>query len=185
MESNERERLRQEIGLFRYGLIADVLQLDGGHGGGLYRRLREKSEVDYRIPGSQRTRVAVETMRGWIALYRKGGFDALLPDVRRDRGSTRAVPEAVCDVLIATKEAHPNLSVQLLITQARASGLIPADLVLAPSTVHRLLARAGVMERPGSGRGAAALSQAIAIVVGLPSSAPASCGCPTSCTGRR
>jgi hypothetical protein len=78
MEDN-RKRLRQEIGLFRYGLIADLVHLASGHGSGLYLRLHEEAALDYRIPGSSRTRVAAETMRDWLALYRKGGFDASCP----------------------------------------------------------------------------------------------------------
>ena len=146
---DEREKQRQEVALFRYGLIADLIHLEGGHRGGLYRRLGEKAALDYRIPGSNRTRVAAETMRDWLAHYRKGGFDALLPAPRSDRGSTRALPQEVADLLVGLKEEHPDLSVQLLIEQARASGQVPADLVLAPSTVHRFLARAGLMEKPG------------------------------------
>lgn len=146
---DEREKLRQEVALFRYGLIAEHAHGEAGQAGGLYRRLREKAALDYRIPGSQRTRVAAETLRDWLKLYRKGGFDALLPSVRRDLGATRALPQEVLDLLIGFKEENPALSVQLVIEQARASGQIPAGLVLAPSTVHRLLARAGVMEKAG------------------------------------
>jgi putative transposase len=145
---DEREKLRRDIALFRYGLISDLIHVEGGRGSGLYRRLREKAERDYRIPGSERTRVALEMLRDWLKLYRKGGFDALVPSVRRDLGRVRAVPQQVCDLLVALKEEHPALSVQMVIERARASGNVPPDTVLAPSTVHRLLAHAGLME-PG------------------------------------
>jgi hypothetical protein len=38
---------REQIALFRYGVIADLIHLPRGKGGGLYDKLREKSERDY------------------------------------------------------------------------------------------------------------------------------------------
>ena len=90
---------RQSIGLFRYGLIADLLQLPPG-GKGLYERLAAKAALDYTIPGSRRTRVAAETLRDWLKAYRRGGFEALLPKERADRGQVRALPAAVAEALL-------------------------------------------------------------------------------------
>jgi putative transposase len=54
----------------------------------------------------------------------------------------------VADLLLATKEENAELSVQLVIREALATGKVPEGVVLAPSTVHRLLSRAGLMKRP-------------------------------------
>lgn len=64
------EKMRQEIALFRYGLIADLVHRKAGERG-LYALLREKAERVYEIPGSRRTRVAVETLRDWLSAYRR------------------------------------------------------------------------------------------------------------------
>jgi putative transposase len=114
---------------------------------GLYERLRQKAATDYTIPGSTRTRVAVETIRDWLKRYRAGGFDALLPRPRADRGHARALPEAVVELLITLKEDQPKLSVPLLIRAARATGKVPVELPLPLSTVHRLLTRHGLMRK--------------------------------------
>jgi len=142
-------RLREQIALFRYGLIADLLHRPEGNRG-LYRELAEKAARDYAIPGTLRTRVAAETLRDWLALYRKGGFEALLPRVRRDQGQARAIPQAVADQLLQWKEENRALTVPQLIARAVASGTLPEALVLAPATVHRLLSRHGLMKKqPG------------------------------------
>lgn len=138
---------RQAIGLFRYGLIADLLQLPPD-GKGLYERLAAKAALDYTIPGSSRTRVAAETLRDWLKAYRRGGFEALLPKERADRGQPRALPAAVAEALLAAKEDNRNLSVQLVIREARKSPEVPADLPLPLSTVHRLLTSHGLMDKP-------------------------------------
>lgn len=56
---------RQALALFRYGLIAEFIQLPAGSRG-LYARLRDKARAEYTIPGSTRTRVAPETLRHWL-----------------------------------------------------------------------------------------------------------------------
>lgn len=148
-DETDESRLREQIALFRYGLIADVLHLPDGKNG-LYKKLQEKSERDYQIPGTLRTRVAGETMRDWLGLYRKGGFDALMPKVRRDMGQARAIPQPVADQLLQWKEENRALTVPLLITKAQTSATLPEGLELAPATVHRLLSRHGLMKKePG------------------------------------
>jgi transposase InsO family protein len=137
----------QAIALFRYGLIAELVHLPPGTKG-LSARLAHKASGDYTIPGSTRTRVASETIRDWLKAYRRGGFDALLPKPRADRGQARALPAAVVEALLTTKEDNPKLSVQLVIREARQSPEVPGDLPLPPSTVHRLLARHGLMDKP-------------------------------------
>ena len=62
------EELRKAVALFRYGLIADVLRLAPGSPD-IGRTLHEKAQRTYVIPGTRRTRVAVETMRDWLSLF--------------------------------------------------------------------------------------------------------------------
>jgi transposase InsO family protein len=140
---------RQALALFRYGLIAEFVQLPAGSRG-LYARLREKAQADYTIPGTTRTRVAPETLRHWLKDYRRGGFDALLPKGRADHGRSRALPQAVVDALVGLKDEQPALSIPRLIRAVRESGAAPESLPLPLSTVHRLLSRAGLMHKASS-----------------------------------
>ena len=64
--------LRQATALFRYGVIADLVHLPVGTPG-LIARMRDKATQSYAIPGTTRTRVAANTIRDWIKLYRDGG----------------------------------------------------------------------------------------------------------------
>lgn len=143
---NDVDQHAQSVALFRYGLIADLVQMKADKKG-LYARIREKAAAEHTIPGTTRTRVAAETIRDWLKRYRRGGFDALVPRRRADRGRARAIPEPIAELLCSLKEQKPALSVRLLIGEARATGKVPPELPLPPSTVHRLLARAGLMEK--------------------------------------
>lgn len=137
---------RHAVALFRYGLIADLLRLEPGSKG-LYAQIEQKAASEYTIPGSPRTRVAAETLRDWLKRYRRGGFDALLPKPRADRGQSRSLPAQVVDVLLEIKEGNPKLSVQLVIREARKRPEVPEQLPLPAATVHRLLARHGLMDK--------------------------------------
>jgi len=138
---------RDDVALFRYGLIADLTHMEPGEAG-TYARLKEKASKSYAIPGTRRTRVAAETMRGWLREWRKGGFEALRPQARADQGQARAIPQEVSDLLCTLKEDKQELSsVRMVIDAARTSGKVPADLELAPATVHRLLSRQGLMAK--------------------------------------
>jgi putative transposase len=139
---------RKQVALFRYGLIADLVQLPAHHRG-LYKLLNDKAEREYEIPGTLRRHVAAETMRGWLRDYRRGGFDALIPKVRSDLGAARAIPPHVVDLLCELKDANPDLSIPLVIKKARDeySTIVSDELELPLSTVHRLLARRGLTKK--------------------------------------
>ena len=106
------------------------------------------------ITGTRHTRVSVETMRDWLGLYRKGGFEALhpktralFPKTRAERGQPRRLLPEVAEVLVPLENKQSALSVRALVGAHRERGL---DHPLAPSTVHRLLSREGVLDtRPG------------------------------------
>lgn len=148
MQTPQQERL-EEVAVFRYGLIADVLHLPRGSRE-IAERLREKAERTYSVPRSTRCLVAAETIRHWLKQYRRGGFDALKPRGRTDSGVPRRLPSEVADMLCQLKDEKPDLSVQLLIKEALKSGKVPEGLPLPPSTVHRLLSRAGLMRKASS-----------------------------------
>ncbi|MDE0218426.1 MAG: helix-turn-helix domain-containing protein [Spirochaetaceae bacterium] len=91
-----------------------------------------------------RTRVAAETLRDWLQLYRRGGF-----------GRPRRLAPEVAELLIALKTTHPAWSVRQVIAGAIGSGNLPDGVRLAHSTVHRLLraerltgTRAAAMDEP-------------------------------------
>jgi transposase InsO family protein len=144
--TNTQDPRLDEVALFRYSLIADLLHTPPGWRG-IGRRLAEKAEQSYAIPGSRRSRVAAETVRHWLKAYRRKGFDGLKPKRRSDAGRSHALPQLVADALCQLKEDRPELSVQLLIKEVILAGHVPEGLLLPPSTVHRLLSRAGLMKK--------------------------------------
>jgi putative transposase len=147
-QAPETDEHRREVALFRYGVIADLVHLDPHHRG-LYALLAAKAEREYTIPGSLRRHVASETMRGWLRAYRHGGFDALVPRLRADHGSARTIPPHVVDLLCQLKDDTPGLSIPALLKLVRAehAAVVTDEVKLPESTVHRVLARRGLMKK--------------------------------------
>ncbi len=140
------EDLNQQVALFRYGLIADVVCLEPGTKG-LYAKLREKAARDYVIPGSSRSSIASETLRSWIKEYRKDGFDALYPKTRTDKGKSRILSTKIEDILVEIKENDLKLSVTQVIKQARKQNQVDENQELSESIVYRLLSNRGLMDK--------------------------------------
>ena len=126
--------LNTEIALFRYGLIAALIH-DRPGPGRQERRLREIASKTYTIPASTRTRVSVTTLRRYLKLYREGGFDALRPKPRADKGKPRAFPPDLVEKAIALREEQPSRTTRTLVDILQRAPSLGFD---EPINVHTL-----------------------------------------------
>lgn len=136
------EAKREEIALFRYGMILPFLspdKLDWGLKGELRRRLAQEH---VNIPHSKKHRVCEDTIRKWLATYKAKGFDGLKPQPRCDQGHTRKIPPEVFEKAVALKKEAPQRGVAKIIRIMETSGLIkPGD--IKRSTLSRLFKEHG------------------------------------------
>ena len=137
------EQHRQDVALFRYGLISEISRLPPG--AETAERVRQVAAQPHVIPGTTRTRVSEQALRDWLRLHAQGGFDALRPKVRRDRGQFRRMSVETMELLIAIKRQQPLLAVREVIEQAQSQ--LPPQTPLRHSTVRRLLHREGLMQQ--------------------------------------
>ena len=72
------EKMRNEIALFRYGLIAEVVsrELQKGEQAQRFRDIASKKHV---TPYGEKQTVSKRTLERYLHLYRNGGFEALKP----------------------------------------------------------------------------------------------------------
>ena len=75
--------------------------------GELTRRAEEIAARQYDIPDSQRISISVDTLLEWALRYRKGGFDALAPKPRQDRGQSRAITPQLADLIERSETRKP------------------------------------------------------------------------------
>jgi putative transposase len=135
----------EKLALFRFGLIAPLV-IERLPRGELTRRAQEIAARTYDIPHSKRTAVSVDTLLDWALRYRNGGFEALAPKPRQDRGQSRAVNPQLASLIERLKRENPHRTGTTLLRElALSSGQdTPA---LSPSTLYRFLKQHGLSEK--------------------------------------
>jgi putative transposase len=139
------ESKAEKIALFRYGLIAPLVLESLPHGE-FTRRAQEIAARTYEIPYSRRTAVSVDSLRAWALRYRHGGFEALAPHPRRDRGQPRRLTPQIADLIERLKRENPHRTgVTLLRELALCSDRNSPP--LSASTLYRFLQQRGLTAR--------------------------------------
>lgn len=127
---------RQAVALFRYSLIRELAdpELSAGERGVLVRGL---ASVDHAGPEGRRVEVSAPTLRRWLRTWRAGGFEALVPAVRRQ--PTRTPVEILERAETLKREAPKRTAAQVARAVAEAGvGTVSAR------TVQRHFARLGL-----------------------------------------
>ncbi|MCL6588281.1 MAG: IS481 family transposase, partial [Anoxybacillus sp.] len=101
------ESMRQEIALFRYGLIAPLVngQVDPKS------YVKEVSTRMHAVPHYGEKRIAAKTILDWCTQYKKGGFEALKPKRRADRGHSRRLTMEDEEHILALRKKYPHAPV--------------------------------------------------------------------------
>src|ERR1700745_1272787 len=133
----------EKIALFRYGLIAPLV-LETLPRGELTRRAEEIAARNYDIPYSQRSSLSVDTLLDWALRYRRGGFTALAPQPRRDRGRSRALTPQLAELIERLKRENPHRSGTTLL---RELALVSHVGTGSRSTLYRFLKQRGLTAR--------------------------------------
>ncbi len=136
------EQKRTEIALFRYRLIAPLIDHPLARGE-LAAHVRAVAAQHYQIPYSQRTTINADTVWSYFAQYRKLGFEGLKPQPREDAGKSRRIPEAVVQKAIALREEVPTRSTPMVIAMLRRDPAVPAGLALKERTLRGILLQRG------------------------------------------
>lgn len=135
----------EKIALFRYGLIAPLV-LEPLPRGELTHRADQIASRPFEIPGSKRTSVSVDTLLDWALRYRQGGFEALAPQPRQDRGKSRTITPRLADLIERLKRENPHRSGATLLRElALSSGQDKAG--ISAATLYRFLKQRGLSER--------------------------------------
>jgi putative transposase len=135
----------EKLALFRYGLVAPLV-LEALPRGELTRRAQEIAARHYDIPDSKRISVSVDTLLDWALRYRTGGFEALAPKPRQDRGQSRALTPQLADPIERLKRENPHRTGTTLLRELALSSGKNSPGVSA-STLYRFLKQRGLTER--------------------------------------
>ncbi|MGH3528635.1 MAG: DDE-type integrase/transposase/recombinase [Pseudonocardiaceae bacterium] len=140
----DEERVRAEraraVGLFRYALIREAADanLTTRQRGRLVRSLAAR---EHQGPFGTAVRVSRPTIDRWIRDWRRGGFEALVPDSRRAAPRT---PAEVLELAVALKTEVPSRTAAQVATILRAHGGWAPDV----RTLQRHFVRLELNTRP-------------------------------------
>jgi len=141
-----KNKQQEEIALFRFGVISDLVGATRLEHGEFSRLVQEKSAQRWNIPYSNRTRLSESTIRRWVKLYEASGrqFTALYTERRSDRGRSRQVDEETILSLVRLRKEKPSLPVNRLIAEMEKKNLVSPGFTLRLSTAYRILKREGL-----------------------------------------
>ena len=128
------EKTREDIALFRYGLIAPLLngQMEPKE---YFEQLEGKV---HQIPYYGERTIAAKTIQEWLLHYRRNGFDALKPKRRSDRGDSRRLSPDDKDHILEIRKESLHMPVSVFYEQLIKRGEIQQNQV-SYSTINRLL----------------------------------------------
>ncbi len=143
------EEKQKRIAVFRFGVIADFVGGRTLERGETERLMKEKCARRWQIPGSVRTRVSESAIKEWVARYKASGgkLESLYPQGRSDKGKPRAIDEETALGLIALRKEFREVSLPVLLTEARQRRIIQPGKRVTYSTAYRLLEAEGLLER--------------------------------------
>lgn len=123
---------RQEVALFRFGLIAPVL--NKAFEGAAMTYFRKATADPLEVPYAGLRSYSPMTLKGWLRDYRAGGLEALMPSRRSDLGQTRTISSTVEARLRELLTQSPQLSAikarDILIGEGLITTASPAETTL-------------------------------------------------------
>ena len=104
------EKDRDQIALFRYGLIAPILN---GQVENQTEYLAEVCSKVHDVPYYGPREFAPKTISCWLLAYRKEGFEGLKPKRRSDKGSSRALSSEMEEHLLRLRREARDVPVSV------------------------------------------------------------------------
>lgn len=129
MDLKIKDELKNEIALFRYGLIAPIVT----------NSFIEKSKTEYfksiaskkYIVNGTEEQYSWQTIKKWYQKYCKDGYNALIPKTRNDCHSSRKLNDEVQEKIKEMKNTYPHITGTLIYNKLVNEGFInPNDICL-------------------------------------------------------
>ena len=141
-----RHEAKEKIALWRLGVLGPLISARLEHGD-RRRYLEEAAARLQQQPDGTYVQLSPRTIESWYYAYRHGGFQALFPQDRADRGRSRAIGAPLAEQILRVKRERPRRSIRRIIRLLERAGVVPAG-SLHRSSVHRLLQAHHLSARP-------------------------------------
>lgn len=97
------------IAQFRFGLIAPALQgtYSDSSARAYFKRIASNPFV---LPDGTAVEYSWKTLQKWVSVYKRYGFDGLMPMERSDKGTTRVLSDEAIERIYSLKEQFPRIN---------------------------------------------------------------------------
>ncbi|MGI5851723.1 MAG: DDE-type integrase/transposase/recombinase [Caldicoprobacterales bacterium] len=136
------DKLKEKIALFRFSLIAPILN-------NTFSEPTIKAYLEaicakvYNVPYYGKREYAPNTIKSWYLDYRKKGIEGLYPCQRSDKGDSRSLTGVAKKYIIEAKTEHPGRSAKSIYHELIAKGMMSSGEV-SLSTVQRFIQKRGL-----------------------------------------
>jgi len=129
------EELRQKIALFRFSLIAPILN-NTFQNKSVKEYLQEICAKKYDSPNGLKREYTPATIKDWLRLYKLKGIDGLYPRKRSDKGNTRILSKELKELILELKKTNPKRSAKSIYQEIIVKNFLkPSEISL--STIQR------------------------------------------------
>jgi len=97
----------EDIALFKYKIIAEVLNNTGK---GQMKHFRKMAQKEHDVPHLGKKKYKAATFKSWLRDYRIGGFDALKLKTRSDKGHSRKIDKKLGEIIKDKVKTYQFLS---------------------------------------------------------------------------
>lgn len=127
-----------EVAQFRFALIAPLVQglAPDASSTAYFKRVTKEPLT---LPNGETVLYSWKTPQKWYSLYSKGGFDALMPKTRSDKGVPRSLTDTAMEEIYRLKEKYPRLNATQIHLRLVQNAFIPAS--VSVDTVQRFIRR--------------------------------------------
>jgi len=136
-----------QLALFRYGVVAPLAERESYAPGEVAATVREIAGREHYLPGRGAIRISERTVYAWLAAYRGGGIEALRPVLRKDRGRSRVLDDALLERAVLLRKEVLQRTTTTIIDILVLEGTVPENLPFHRATLDRHLRRRGMSRR--------------------------------------
>ena len=129
---------KQQIALFRYGIIAPLETGTSDPGISNNEFFRRAAQKTYTGPDGKPVTVGASTIEKWHRYYKKEGFDGLLPQSRSDEGISRSLDQDLQAQIRFMKREHPRMPAAQIHRKLVENGCLALGQV-SDSTIERFV----------------------------------------------
>ena len=127
----------EDLALFRYSLIVPALNetYSEKSKNEYFKNIAEK---EHKMPNGEKKQFSIATIKSWYYGYKRGGFNGIKRDLRKDKGFSKKIPISILDTVEEIRKTRPHITKREIYEKLCELGEI-RKVDVAESTFYRFM----------------------------------------------